>query len=262
MDDVSVSTAARSRVAHGDGSTTADQLRDFGEQRLIGGVILGLLLIAMVPTLYGYLSSTSERRFQGIVYGVADTAQYFSWMRDHRSAWLVSNRLTPEANPPALFNLLWLAMGRIQAATGWDTLVLFHGVRVLAGAILLMALYPLCVLFTRNRVERISAYLVVTLGSGLGWVWVVAKYLGGLSGVPFPLDIYVAEPNTLFILAAFPHFTIATTLIVGCFWCFLEAQRRRSTGLAAAAALLGLLLTLQHAYDLLIITLVPAGPWR
>jgi hypothetical protein len=213
----------------------------------------------MVPTLYGYLSSTPERRFQGIVYGVADTAQYFSWMRDHRSDWLVSNRMTSEANPPALFNLLWLAIGRIQAATGWDTLVLFHGVRVIAGAALLGALYPLCALFTRGRAERISAYLVITLGAGLGWIWVVVKYLQGVPEVPFPLDIYVAEPNTLFILMAFPHFTIATTLIVGVFWCYLEALRRRSTGLVAAAALLGLTLTLQHAYDLLIITLVPAG---
>ena len=237
----------------------ARRLRDLDERWIVTGLILTLLLIAMAPTAYGYLSSTPERHFQGIVYGVADTAQYFSWLRDHRTQWLVSNRMTPEANSPALFNLLWLVVGRVQFATGLDTLALFHGVRVLAGAALLFALYPLCALFTRGRAERLTAYLVITLGSGLGWIWVVVKHLAGLPDVPFPFDLYVAEPNTLFILAAFPHFTIATTLIVGVFWCFLEALRKRGWRLVAAAALLGLTLTLQHAYDLLIITLVPAG---
>jgi hypothetical protein len=229
------------------------------ERALVAALIALILLIVTIPTLAAYASSPPDRRFQGIVYGVADTAQYFSWLRDHRDAWLVSNRMTAEPNRPALFNLLWLAIGRIQAATDLATPLLFHAVRLVAGAALLATLYATCARFTLSRAERLSAFLVTALGAGLGWIWVVAKYVQGLPDVPFPFDLYVAEPNTLFILMAFPHFTIATTLILGIFLCFLAALRRRSVALVTLAALLGILLTLQHAYDLLIITLVPAG---
>jgi hypothetical protein len=58
---------------------------------------------------------------------------------------------------------------------------------------------------------------------------------------------------------AFPHFTIATTLILAVFFCFLRALESRSWLYASAGAALALLLTVQHAYDLLIIGLVPAG---
>lgn len=229
------------------------------ERLLVGGLIALLLLLAALPTIFVYLSSPPDRRFQGIVYGVADTAQYFSWLRDHRGAWLVPNRMTSEPNDPALFNLLWLAIGRLQAATGLATPLLFQAVRVVAGAALLVMLYLGCVRFTQGRAERLTAFLVLTLGAGLGWVWVIVKYLQGLADVPFPFDLYVAEPNTLFILIAFPHFAIATALILGIFLCYLAALRRRSPRLVAVAALLALTLTLQHAYDLLIITLVPGG---
>jgi hypothetical protein len=229
------------------------------EPLLVAALIVVLLVLASLPALFGYLSQPEGRRFQGIVYGVADTAQYFSWLRDHRTDWLVSNRMTPEPNAPALFNLLWLLIGRLQAATGWGTLALFHGVRVLAGAALLALLFLTCRRFTASRGERLLAFAVVALGSGLGWIWVVAKYALRLDGVPFPFDVYVAEPNTSFILAAFPHFAIATTLILSIFLCYLAALRERRIWLVAAAALLALTLTLQHAYDLLIITLVPGG---
>lgn len=255
----SSTSAPRGRTAAGSPARPGLLRHALDERAAVAGLILAVLLIASLPAMAGYLTAPPGRSFQGLVYGVADTAQYFAWMRDHRTAWLVANRMTAEPNAPALFNLLWLGVGRLQAATGWGTLPLFHAVRVLAGAALLLVLYPFCARFTSGRAERLGAYLVVVLGSGLGWVWVVEKYARGLDDVRFPFDLYVAEPNTLLILSAFPHFTIATTLILAIFWCLLEALRRRSVARVAAAAALALLLTLQHAYDLLIITLVPGG---
>lgn len=242
------------------GERAAQRARErAGRGWLTAALVLGALALTALPYLYAYASSPPDRVFQGVGFNVPDHMQYFSWLRDHRSDWLVPNRMTSEHNEPALFNLLWLVVGRVQAATGWSTIALFHGVRVLAGAALLLVLAAVCASFTRDRAERLTAVLVLALGSGLGWIWVVAKYARGLADVPFPFDVYVAEPNTLFILMAFPHFTIATALILAIFLCYLEALRRRNAALAAAAAALGLVLTLQHAYDLLIITLVPAG---
>lgn len=253
------STAGATMATEEPSPRLAGRRRIRDERVLVGGIIALVLLIATLPTLLAYMGGPSDRRFQGIVYGVADTAQYFSWLRDHRTDWLVPNRMTAEPNQPALFNLFWLGIGRAQAATGLPTAVLFHSVRVIAGAALLLTLYATCARFTSGRAERMGAFLVTALGSGLGWIWVLAKYARNLPDVPFPFDVYVAEPNTLFILSAFPHFTIATTLILAILLCYLAALRARSVRLVALAALLGLTLTLQHAYDLLIITLVPGG---
>lgn len=229
--------------------------RDF---RRVAIYFLAVMAATSLPYIFAYVASPPGRHFQGIVFNLADHVQYFSWLRDHRTDWLVANRMTPEPNAPALFNLLWLIVGRSAAVTGWSVPVLFQGVRVLAAIGLLLVLAPVCRLFTRTRGEQWTAYALVVLGAGLGWVWVIDKYLRGLADVRFPLDLYVGEANTFFSIMAFPHFVIACTLIIAVFWCFIRAMETRSWGLVAVAAALALTLTLQHAYDLLIIGLVPA----
>lgn len=250
-------SAASARAA----SRTQASLRwlSLGDRAVLALVIVALLVVTSLPYLYGYAASPADQRFTGIMLNVPDNVQYLSWLRDHRTDLLISNRLTPEANEPALFNLLWLVVARVAVATGWSVPLLFHGLRAVAGTVALLTLYALCRYFTSTRAERWCAILLVACGAGLGWVWVVDKYLNGLPDVRFPFDLYVAEPNIVLSLLAFPHFLIAAALIMGVFLLFLRALRLHSWASAALAALLGLTLTLQHAYDLLIITLVPAG---
>jgi hypothetical protein len=231
-------------------------LGDYGRVALL---TLLALIITSLPYLYAYSIATPERIFGGIVLNVPDNVQYFSWFRDHESALLVSNRMTAEPNEPALFNLLWLVLAQIGLVTGWELPTLYHLLRVVAGVSFLVLLWPFCGLFTRDRAERWTAYLLIAVGGGLGWIWVVHKYVFGLADVAHPLDLYVSEPNAFFNIMAFPHFMVAAVLICAIFYAYLEALRRRSWALAGLAAFLGITLTLQHAYDLLIIVLVPAG---
>lgn len=224
-------------------------------------VALGILMLIVttLPYIFAYTSSPSDRHFVGVLMNVPDNIQYFSWMRDHRSALLVPNRLTPEPNEPALFNLLWLVTAQISMFTGWSVPVLFHGLRLIAAAGVLTALYMICRAFTRSRAEMWTAYLTIALGAGMGWIWVVEKYAQGISDVRFPFDLYVSEPNITLSIMAFPHFMIASALIMAVFAWYIRALEHRSWAAASIAAALALLLTLQHAYDLLIIGMVPAG---
>ncbi len=221
---------------------------------LLAGFILALLAITALPYVYGYAGAPAGRVFQGILFDVPDVAQYWSWMRDHRSGLLVPNRMTAEPNDPALFNMLWLVLGRIQVLTGAGAAAMFQLMRIIGGAAFLVVLWWFVGLLTTERRERWTAYLLATLGGGLGWIWVVDKYLNQLADVRYPLDIYVAEPNTFFALLAQPHFLAAAALLLATFSFFLTAERRgddwRRYGLATLCALL---LGLQHAYDLLII---------
>lgn len=221
---------------------------------LVGLFIAALLLVTGIPYLYGAFMAPEGRVFQGIAFNVADIAQYWSWMRDHQTGLLVPNRMTPEANNPALFNLLWLILGQIQRLTGLSEAAMYQVLRIGGGASFLIVLWWFLGLFTTDRAIRWTSYAVISLGAGFGWVWVVEKYARNLSDVRFPFDVYVAEPNTFFSLLALPHFLTAGVLLLAIFGCFLLAEERnddwRGYGLATLWALL---LGLSHAYDLLIV---------
>ena len=216
--------------------------------------IAALLLISGLPYLYGYLSAPQGRVFQGIAFNVADIVQYWSWMRDHRSALIVPNRMTSEPNDPALFNLLWLILGQVQNLTGWEPATIYQVLRLLGGAGFLICLWWFVGLFLRDLRARWAAYLVAAAGGGRGWIWVVEKYARRHTEVRFPRDVYVVEPNGFFGLIAQPHLLVAAAMIMAIFGLFLRAEQRgddpRRYG---AAALLALLLGLSHTYDLIMV---------
>ncbi|HEU4329279.1 MAG TPA: hypothetical protein VFS21_39440 [Roseiflexaceae bacterium] len=213
-----------------------------------------LLLVSGLPYLYGHLTAPRGLVFQGIAFNVADIVQYWSWMRDHRGALVVPNRMTSEPNDPALFNMLWLILGQVQNLTGWRPATIYQALRLAGGAAFLLVLWWFVGLFLRDTRARWAAYLTAGLGGGLGWIWVVEKYAFGLSDVRFPLDVYVVEPNAFFALIALPHLLVAAAMIMAIFGLFLRAEQQgddpRRYG---AAALLALLLGLSHTYDLIMV---------
>lgn len=223
-------------------------------QRLIlTGFMCALLIVTGIPYAYGYLSAPPGRVFQGIVFNVPDIVQYWSWLRDHRTALLVPNRMTAEPNEPALFNGLWLVLAQIQNIVGWTAPAIYQLLRILGGMSFLIVLWWFIGLCTPAPRERWTAYLIATLGGGFGWIWVVDKYLGA-GDVRYPLDLYVVEPNSFFALMALPHLLVAATMILGIFGCFLVGMRREAPWRwYGGAALLALLLGLSHAYDLIMI---------
>ncbi|GAB4207653.1 MAG: hypothetical protein OHK0022_36130 [Roseiflexaceae bacterium] len=220
---------------------------------LAASIVL-LLLISGLPYLYGHLTTPRGLVFQGVAFNVADIVQYWSWMRDHRGALVVPNRMTSEPNDPALFNLLWLILGQVQNLTGWSPAMIYQALRLAGGAAFLAVLWWFVGLFLRDIRARWAAYLIAGVGGGLGWIWVIEKYAFGLSDVRFPLDVYVVEPNAFFALIALPHLLVAAAMIMAIFGLFLRAEQQGDDARRyGAAALLALLLGLSHTYDLIMI---------
>ncbi|NIV38980.1 MAG: hypothetical protein GWN58_59040, partial [Anaerolineae bacterium] len=58
------------------------------------------------------------------------------------------------------------------------------------------------------------AFLVAYFGGGLGWIWVVEKYVFGRSDVLFPRDLYVVEANSFASMIGINHFTISAALMI------------------------------------------------
>lgn len=211
------------------------------------------LMLSSLPLLAGYLFATPERQFVGIVYNMPDHAQYFAWMRDLARQPLAPNRLTPEPNDPAFFNLLWWAAGRVGALTGLEYAALWSGLRLAAAAAALAAGYAFLNLAVADVRQRRLAYLIFIFGGGLGFIWIIVKHVYRLPEAPFPFNIYTAEANTFWIMTAFPHFGMALALIVAMTALLLQALRTSRYRYAVACGVLGAILGLQHAYDLITI---------
>jgi hypothetical protein len=223
----------------------------FIEKRLWLIVTISVLLLTAMPYLYGHLTEPPDRQFMGVLLNVPDYAQYQSWFREFKTANLISNKLTPEPNDPIFFNLLWWVLGRLSQFTGMGFKALHELLRLFAGFVFFGALYAFCKLVLPDPKERKTAFLLSVFGAGFGWVLVLLKYTVTKGKLLYPLDVFIAEPNSFLCIMAFPHFILANALIVIVFSLSLAGYQKIQLRYATAAGIAGLFLSLQHAYDLL-----------
>ncbi|HEX9926624.1 MAG TPA: hypothetical protein VGD99_28520, partial [Anaerolineae bacterium] len=129
---------------------------------------------------------------------------------------------------------------------------MFQLLRLVATTLFLTLTYQLCAWFFDDKLKRRTAFLLVTFASGFGWALVVLKYTINQGILPFPLLVYISEPNTFLNIMAFPHF-IAAALYVFIFYLVLVGQEKGRLWYAVAAGLVALFLGWQHAYDLVLV---------
>jgi hypothetical protein len=228
------------------------------EWRFVTFVIFATLAITSLPYVYAYLSVPPDKTFMGFVLNTPDHTQYFSWFREFTTANLSANKLTPEANQPVFFNLMWWMLAKLSAFAGLSYHAIYQLIRVVGSSLFLIAAYRMCVWTFDDLLQRRTAFLIAALGAGLGWVLVVMKYTVTRGELLNPLDLYVAEGNTLLCMMGYPHFLAAATYIF-VFDIFLKAHATRQYRYAIYAGLLALFLGWQHAYDLFIIWFVIAA---
>jgi hypothetical protein len=221
-------------------------------------VILLVLLVTSLPYWYGYATAPADKVYMGIMLDAPDHLQYFSWMRELSQANLAANKLTPEANAPVFFNLLWWGLGHFSNALHWDYAQTFQLLRVVATTLFLLLLYRVCAWFLPRGPMRWTAFLLATLTSGLGWLLIVLKYTVAHGQLYFPLDLYVAEGNTFLSMLGYPHF-IAALLYIFVFDLVLRGQQKHDWRYDLAAGLFAFFLGWQHAYDLIIVYAVLAA---
>jgi hypothetical protein len=223
------------------------------EWRFVILFALGTLVVTSLPYLFGYLASPDDQVFMGIAYGTPDTTQYFSWLRGFEDSFFIDNHLTPEPNAKIFMNLQWWLLAQLVRVFHLTHLQVFHIFRALAVVAFAFVTYWFTSLYFAERRHRRTAFLIAQVGSGLGWFWVVVKYLTRSSEVAFPFDLYTVEPNSFLSQMAFPHFTAALVLIILIFGLMMIAAERQQWRYTLAASGIALILGLSHAYDLLLV---------
>lgn len=211
-----------------------------------------VLAITSLPYLYGYWSAPPDKQFMGVVYNIPDHMQYFSWFREFSESNLSANKLTPEPNAPVFFNLLWWGLARIGGALGIGYAGMYQLLRWVATILFLLLVYRMLSWFFADRLRRMTAFLLILFGAGFGWVLIVMKYTLTNGELIWPLDVYVAEPNTFFSILGSPHF-VAAALYMFVFDLVLRGHAKGQLRYAVYAGLFALFMGWQHAYDLLIV---------
>lgn len=224
--------------------------REWGFVVVLAGILLSLTALSYV---FGYASVPPDRQFVGLVFNVSDHTQYFSWYRELQNGFLAENRLTPEPNEPVFFNLLWWVLGKVGLWTGLEVAQVFQAFRLFAGAVFIYVVYWFCAFFFDDVWKRKVTSLIITCGSGLGWILVVLKYTLTNGELLFPLDVYRAGTNSFLSIMAFPHFVMANSLIIITLALVLIGHEKKRLSYSFAAGFVALILGWQHAYDLITI---------
>ena len=223
------------------------------ERLFVWLVIASVLVLTSLPYLYGYLSCPPDKQFMGLMLDVPDHGQYLSWFQGFQSAFLVSNKLTPEPNEPVFFNLLWWTLAQIARFTGLSYAPLYQIFRWVAGVAFLWVLYRFVAHFVHSGWQRRMVFLLTALSSGLGWILIVLKYTLTRGESLYPLDVYIAEGNTFLCILGYPHFIFAAAFIVGVFTLLWQGYQKQQLRYAILAGMVALILGLHHAYDLIIL---------
>jgi hypothetical protein len=183
-------------------------------------VLLYALFVAVlttIPYVVAYASQNGDWRFGGFLFGVEDGNSYIGKMRlGARGLWDFYLFYTPEAHAGApLVFLPYIVPGHLVGQFVRDTdpalpmalALVFHAMRVLFDALLVVVLYRFIAAFIRRPNVRMTALILATFGGGLGWLLAFA----GAS----PPEFYIPEDFSFLILFGLPHLALARAALLG-----------------------------------------------
>ncbi|MCI0657494.1 MAG: hypothetical protein L0170_10555, partial [Acidobacteria bacterium] len=215
-------------------------------------LFLSGLLIAIVGIPYweAYARQSPSERFMGLVGtdAIDDNNVYLGLMRQAAEGrTLFTNNFTPEPNPPALFNFLYLSLGRLSGWMGWSldfTHRLFGAVSIV---LLVLTAYSFIATGIRRPFYRRFALMLACFGGGLLWF---ARIVLRTTGLDLrPVGSWLVELDLFHAMIVYPHFIFAAALMTGSLALLLKSERVRRLGPAVAAGCCAAALASSHAFE-------------
>jgi hypothetical protein len=220
-----------------------------------------VLVASSVPYGVGYLASTPESQFGGIVVDREDSESHLAKMQQGaRGEWRYRLLFTPEEHQGAYINTFYVGLGHLSRLSGLSLVATYQLARLSCGFILLLTLYVFLRIFLRRKHHAWLAYILAATSSGLGWAVLLLTgsfTLGGFS----PIDFWVTDAYVFFSILAFPHSTIAVALLLITFLAVLICWERTSWRALLVACLSFLALCVVHPFSLLLVAIVLGVFW-
>ncbi len=196
--------------------------------------IAAIAILASIPSLAGMIFPPEGGSWTGILSrNTADVNGYLSMIEEVRQGhFRMRNLLTAERHEPFQIRPLWAVLGMMgRLFPGISNVCLMDGARVVTSTSLLILIAILVSrLFSATR-DRFIAFLILTLGSGLGWLHLV----------PDPPDLRIVETSTFLTLVSPPLYSLSLSLVLASLLlvdriCSASARDVRPTQLSFIAA--------------------------
>ncbi len=185
------------------------------ERRWLWGFALVVIVITTLPYLIGYFRQGDNWRFTGMVFGVEDGNSYIAKMlRGANGEWLFRTPYSPYPQQGALVYFPFVFLGKLTAPPGQheQLVAVYHLFRAASIILYTFAVYDFISLFIKEiRLRRLGAALV-TLGGGLGWLYVLG--MSGLWGKGRPLEYYSPETFGFLMVYGLPHLACARAFLL------------------------------------------------
>lgn len=229
-------------------------------------VILGAVLVAAVPYIFGHAIAPTGYEFQGnTILSPGDPNVYYSYIEQARQgSILMRDVFTSEAQTATLWQPVWLSIGWLANLVHLSTPVAYAMARIGSVLVFLLTLWWTVKKMWPDALHRRLGLLTVMGASGLGGIFIVLTGQTTQSFPQLPPDVWVAEMVPLLSSWTTPHFLLVTSgllyvlISVEVLWDKRSWRHWWLVGLAAA-------LTISvHPFHLLTWTLLWAGLtlWR
>ena len=219
------------------------------ERFLIGAILLLVLAGIAIPYLVGWGNAGKSHLFTGFLLNPQDGNSYLAKMyQGWRGATSFTLPYSVERGEGAYLFLFYLFLGHIARLFDTPLIAIFHLARGLSALIMYLCLYRFLVHTFAQVHVRIFAFILASIGSGLGWI---ALLFGG-----FTSDFWVAEAYPFLSAYSNPHFPLGLAVLLVLF----TFTQGRNSGLSRwLTVLLSLLLAILLPFGVVLVLLILAG---
>jgi len=219
------------------------------EGAFFGCAAVFMCALITLPYLYAWLAAGPDLSFGGFLLNPIDGNSYLAKMYiGWRGGWRFTLPYTLETSDGAYINLFYIFLGHLARWTGLNLIYVFHIARLLAAMLMAGSVFRFLRLFRLDsRLEKIS-YVLLIIGSGLGWL-----------GLPFDIltsDFWVAEIFPFLSSYTNPHFPLGLTLMLEILRAGVNILSAPGTGWKFRMAGLSLLLGVVLPFGIPILILV------
>ncbi|MBK9054304.1 MAG: hypothetical protein IPL78_26365 [Chloroflexi bacterium] len=202
------------------------------EWRAVWVVVLGVMALAMIPYITGYLLSRSPYHFVGIVFNLEDYRTYLAkmWL-GYRGDWLYTSTFTTQEHPAAFVYPFYILLGHVARWLGLSLPLTYQLARIVSGVALLLMVYRFAAAFL-PRTSRWYAFRLTATASGFGWLTLFLGRCPGLAKgrlISGCLKALFSFPSTPFPILLWP-FSAFWGFFSTCYLSLKMDQRGRDGG--------------------------------
>jgi hypothetical protein len=231
-------------------------MRATDRREIVFVLLWSALVVALtgIPYFLAHQWAGPDRHFAGFLWGPDEGNVYLAWIRQASEGQTVlANQYTTRVQQPHFLNAFFLALGALCRYLRLQPLEAFHLARLIGIPVALLAFYRLLAYFTAVRLARLGGVVLVSIGSGFGWIFTLRAYAGMRPDFT-PMDCasgwqVMPEAVTFLSFLLNPLFTWSLALLaVTLLWAFRSFEKGSFGGITIAGLLL-LLLGNVHTYD-------------